>query len=863
MASTSLTMGSIAAISNGEGDDLQPVLQVVEIRLVNTVKSSVERYRMLLSDGVYHQQGMLATQMNEIVKSGHLQKGSIVRLTEFFCNTIQGRRIIIVMSMQVLVEKSEVIGEPRSYDTSAPVLQKRASDPLQPSVNQSGLSIESVQPHSSSRAGVSVAGQSALVGASLPKQESALNNQLYGSSLAGGSFPGRSISNVNPRAESGSGGFMDSNQNGGAQQQRFFVSTTGSSSPGNIYGRPALPTYQQPPSMYSNRGPIAKNEAPVRVIPISALNPYQGKWTIKARVTTKGDLRHYNNARGEGKVFSFDLLDSDGGEIRATCFNMVADQFYEQIEIGKIYLISKGTLRPAQKNFNHLNNEYEIMLESSTTIQPCLEDNTIPWQQFNFKPVSEIESMDNNSTVDVIGVVSSIQPAGTIMRKNGTETHKRTLQLKDMSGRSVEITLWEKFCNTQGHEIQVMCDSGVFPVLAIKAGRVSDFGGKSVGTISSSQLFINPDIPEMHQLKEWFDREGKNHTALSISRETSTIGRIGVRKNVSQIKDEGLGRSEKPDWITVKATVSFIKLDNFCYTACPLMIGDRQCNKKVNNNGDGMWHCDRCDQSFPECDYRYLLQFQIQDHTGITWVTAFQECAEEILGISAKELYLLKYEEQDELKFAEIVRKVLFNQYLFKLKVKEETFSDEQRLKSTTMKAERVDPSSESRYLLGMIEKLCMEDASIFAAMNGANVSGSGNPSSGYYNAEFRPTLNVPISGCISDRFKMNPSSRVGQLVNQYGGTIDHGTRSREDPSICKNCGLSGHNIQNCPRSVNRLEQTMVGGFSSRSSAAMIDGGNASNFVRRIGESMLSNSCGLKLFHCRCPSTSMESEQAN
>nr|DAD39532.1 TPA_asm: hypothetical protein HUJ06_013855 [Nelumbo nucifera] len=34
---------------------------------------------------------MLLTQMNSLVKSGKLQKGSVVRLTQFVCNVIQGR----------------------------------------------------------------------------------------------------------------------------------------------------------------------------------------------------------------------------------------------------------------------------------------------------------------------------------------------------------------------------------------------------------------------------------------------------------------------------------------------------------------------------------------------------------------------------------------------------------------------------------------------------------------------------------------------------------------------------------------------------------------------------------------------------
>lgn len=87
-----LTEGAIEAMCNGD-TDLKPVLQVADIRLVNTQNpsSATERYRLLLSDGLHLQQGMLATQRNELVKSGTLQKGSIIRLMQAVCNVIQGR----------------------------------------------------------------------------------------------------------------------------------------------------------------------------------------------------------------------------------------------------------------------------------------------------------------------------------------------------------------------------------------------------------------------------------------------------------------------------------------------------------------------------------------------------------------------------------------------------------------------------------------------------------------------------------------------------------------------------------------------------------------------------------------------------
>ncbi|KAF4363568.1 replication protein A 70 kDa DNA-binding subunit A [Cannabis sativa] len=470
--------------------------------------------------------------------------------------------------------------------------------------------------------------------------------------------------------------------------------------------RPAVQPPYQPPSNYKSHGTILKNEAPARIIPIAALNPYQGRWAIKARVTAKGDLRRYNNARGDGKVFSFDLLDSEGGEIRVTCFNAVVDRFYDVIEVGKVYMISKGSLKPAQKNFNHLKNEWEIFLEATSTVDLCPdEDGSIPTQQFSFRPISDIESADSNTILDVIGIVISVNPSVPIMRKNGMETQRRILNLKDWSGRSVEITLWGDFCNREGQKLQDMFDSGICPVLAVKAGKVNDFSGKSIGTISSTQLFINPDFPEAHSLRDWFDRGGKDAVSQSISKDmVPGMPKNEIRKTISQIKDEGLGRSDKPDWVTVNATITFMKADTFCYTACPLMIGDRQCSKKVTRSGN-RWQCDRCNQEFEECDYRYLLQAQIQDHTGLTWVTAFQESGEEILGCSAKELYMLKFEEQDDARFDSIVRQRVFNKYLFRLKIKEEMYGDEQRVKITVMKADKVNYATESKFMLESILK--------------------------------------------------------------------------------------------------------------------------------------------------------------
>lgn len=819
-----LTEGAIATMTSGEaqGTGVKPVLQVADIRIVNTQNSSnnsTERYRILLSDGSYYQQGMLATQRNDLVRSGRLQKGSIVQLTEFVCNVIQNRMIIIIIDLDVILDKCDPIGEPKQYppkaDSETPPMT-RPSAPVHPTMNQPAT--VSVNPQSFTG--------SSLSGGSVPKANVGGGYHTQAPELDRSSGPRSYSSSFSIKPESGR--FNPTNVPPAYSRTESGAGI--SRAPLNSNVRPLQPVYPQPPPLYTNRGPIAKNEAPPRIIPIAALNPYQGRWTIKARVTAKGELRHYNNQRGDGKVFSFDLLDSDGGEIRVTCFNAVADQFYHQIEVGKVYLISKGSLKPAQKNFNHLRNDHEIFLESTSTVQLCSEeDSSIPQQQFHFRSISEIEGLESNSVIDVIGVVCSINPSSLIMRKNGTETHKRVLQLKDMSGRSVEVTLWGNFCNAEGQTLQNICDSGVFPVLAVKSGRVNDFNGKTVGTISTSQLFIDPDFPEAFNLKRWVENEGKNAPIVSISRETTTIGRTDVRKTVSQIKDEKLGTSEKPDWITLSATLSYIKADNFCYTACPIMIGDRKCSKKVTNNGDGKWRCERCDQSVDDCDYRYIIQFQIQDHTGLTWVTAFQECGEEIMGISAKELFYMKYEEQDDERFAEIIRKALFNKYLFKLKVKEETFSDEQRVKSTVVKAEKLNYISETRFLLDLVGKLRGEDSSSLAvkAENVISNTGLNNTGFGYVGTREPPIVNFIGNASTVGHGIGVPPSQVGPYGNLNASSRLASTGPTGMYMSCSSCGGNGHSSTNCPSVTTGQGHTYAGGFGNRTISAGGGGGAA------------------------------------
>ena len=49
-----------------------------------------------------------------------------------------------------------------------------------------------------------------------------------------------------------------------------------------------------------------------------------------------------------------------------------------------------------------------------------------------------------------------------------------------------------------------MVGEGAHPILAVKSARVGDFNGKSLSTIGTSQISVDPDIPDAGRLRHWW-----------------------------------------------------------------------------------------------------------------------------------------------------------------------------------------------------------------------------------------------------------------------------------------------------------------------------------------------------------------------
>ena len=56
-----------------------------------------------------------------------------------------------------------------------------------------------------------------------------------------------------------------------------------------------------------------------------------------------------------------------------------------------MFFISRGTLKTANKQYNTLNNDYEMTFNNDTTVELCTEDVDLPTVKFEFTKINELE----------------------------------------------------------------------------------------------------------------------------------------------------------------------------------------------------------------------------------------------------------------------------------------------------------------------------------------------------------------------------------------------------------------------------------------------------------------------------------------
>ncbi len=83
--------------------------------------------------------------------------------------------------------------------------------------------------------------------------------------------------------------------------------------------------------------------------------------------------------------------------------------------------------------------------------------------------------MKQEGTVDVLGIIHTMSAVSDVKLKNGTSKPKKSIEIVDnslTSGVSITFTIWGDLCTS------LMIKEG--DLIAVKAGKVSNYGGKTL-----------------------------------------------------------------------------------------------------------------------------------------------------------------------------------------------------------------------------------------------------------------------------------------------------------------------------------------------------------------------------------------------
>lgn len=167
------------------------------------------------------------------------------------------------------------------------------------------------------------------------------------------------------------------------------------------------------------------------------LSPLSRDWKIKVRVTKKGNVRSYNTAKGKGSILNCDLVDRYGTMILCTLFTAGVELYGDLLQEGKVYEMSGGLVKPSNKKFTNIPNQYCIIFDKNSKIKSADDDERIGSASQTFKGIDEICKDSALLYFDFIGIVHHVGGASRISTKTGECREKRNVILADDSGLTI------------------------------------------------------------------------------------------------------------------------------------------------------------------------------------------------------------------------------------------------------------------------------------------------------------------------------------------------------------------------------------------------------------------------------------------
>lgn len=109
------------------------------------------------------------------------------------------------------------------------------------------------------------------------------------------------------------------------------------------------------------------------------------------------------------------------------------------------------------------------------------------------------------------------------------------------------------------------------------------------------------------RLRGWWNSSGKDQDCKILSKGAGSGGMNAPIMTVAEAMKKNLELVDGVEVYVVKGNIGLIRKENSMYKSCPT----EGCNKKLVDQSNEMYRCEKCDREFPNYKYRLLLNVSI------------------------------------------------------------------------------------------------------------------------------------------------------------------------------------------------------------------------------------------------------------
>ncbi|GJX54837.1 nucleic acid-binding, OB-fold protein [Tanacetum coccineum] len=197
-------------------------------------------------------------------------------------------------------------------------------------------------------------------------------------------------------------------------------------------------------------------------------------------------------------------------------------------------LLLDGAAYKISKFICNLTNNYQQTLETATTLRfwrytsfESIPADAFPKHHFNFISYNQLNNklpqpdapatQKQPSLTDYIGCLIRVGDVQTFRSAGSKITAVRKLDIENLNGDIVELTLWDEMAKTfKKDEFESMPKPVIF---AVSSCNVLEYGGMlQLQATSATHYYINPEIPELVELRAQLVEKYVLHPPLQISK---------------------------------------------------------------------------------------------------------------------------------------------------------------------------------------------------------------------------------------------------------------------------------------------------------------------------------------------------------